>query len=52
MCTSCGAVPSRQDMELVEQCVRENAGDPDLAIVELLQLMDLTGDGPLVNCGM
>ncbi len=31
-----------QDPVLVEQCLQENAYDPDLAIVELLQLMQLT----------
>ena len=31
-----------QDLAMVEQCLQENAYDPDLAIVELLQLMDLS----------
>ncbi len=41
---------SAQDPMLVEQCLLENGYDPDLAIVELLQLMQLT-DGTASLCG-
>ena len=33
-----------QDLVLIERCLQENAYDPDLAIVELLQLMTLSTD--------
>ena len=33
-----------QDMELVEQCLRENGYDSELAVVEVLQLMSLGSD--------
>ena len=33
-----------QDMELVDQCLRENDYDTDLALVEVLQLMSLGND--------
>jgi len=33
-----------QDLDLVEHCLLENGYDSDLAIVELLQLMDLSVD--------
>ena len=33
-----------QDLVLIEQCLQENVYDPDLAIVELLQLMTLSTD--------
>lgn len=33
-----------QDLVLIERCLQENAYDPDLAIVELLQLITLSTD--------
>lgn len=35
-------------MALVEQCLRENSYDAELAVVEVLQLMSLGDDGTLV----